>query len=71
MVGWLTVGAALIYLCPIAADLLVHSEMTHVWLETLSRGGYYPILAAIAGGAALVATTLGNWIWYQRYDGKL
>jgi hypothetical protein len=37
MVGWMILGAALIYLFPAIADLTIHSERTHTWLTTLSR----------------------------------
>lgn len=71
MVGWLIVGAALIYLVPSLADRFLGSDLTHTWIKTLSRSGYDPMLAWVGGGIALVVTTLGNLIWYQRFDGKL
>lgn len=71
MVGWLIVGAALMYLFPAIADVLVSSDVTHLWMENLSRGGYNPALAWIGGGIALTVTVLGNIIWYQRFEGKL
>lgn len=71
MVGWLIVGAALMYLFPAIADRLWDSELTHLWMENLSRGGYKPVLAAGAGGAALVVTVVGNLVWYQRFEGKV
>ena len=71
MVGWLIVGAALIYLFPVIADLLVSSERTHLWMKTLSRGDYNPVLAEIGGGAVLIITVAANIIWYQRFEGKL
>lgn len=71
MVGWLIVGAALMYLSPFMADLVVSSDLTHLWMTNLSRGGYNPMLAWVGGGLALVATTVGNIVWYQRFDGKL
>lgn len=70
MVGWLIVGAALMYLFPLLADRIVASELTHLWMKNLSRGGYNPMLAWIGGGIALVITLLGNLIWYQRFEGK-
>lgn len=71
MVGWLIVGAALMYLSPFMADLVVSSDLTHLWMTNLSRGGYNPMLAWVGGGIALAATVAGNIIWYQRFDGKL
>ncbi|HIK17365.1 MAG TPA: hypothetical protein IGS53_19020 [Leptolyngbyaceae cyanobacterium M33_DOE_097] len=71
MVGWLIVGASLIYLFPVIADRLVSSEMTHAWMTTLSRGSYNPMLGWVGGGVALAVTALGNLIWYQRFDGRL
>ncbi|MEM8603454.1 MAG: hypothetical protein AAGF24_06415 [Cyanobacteria bacterium P01_H01_bin.121] len=71
MVGWLIVGAALIYLFPIMADVLVGSERTHLWLRTLSRGDYNPMLAYAGGGVALLLTTVANVVWYQWFEGKL
>ncbi|MGI0489378.1 hypothetical protein ACN4EK_28520 [Pantanalinema rosaneae CENA516] len=71
MVGWLIVGASLMYLTPLLADLVVSSDLTHLWMTNLSRGGYNPMLAWVGGGAALAATVVGNIIWYQRFDGKL
>lgn len=70
MVGWLIVGAALMYLFPAAADWLVGSEQTHLWMTNLSRGGYDPMLAIAGGGVTLVITVLGNLIWYQQFEGK-
>jgi hypothetical protein len=71
MGGWLIVGASLMYLFPVLADWLVGSERTHLWMATLSRSGYNPMLAWVGGGLALVATVVGNLIWYQRFDGRL
>ena len=71
MVGWLIVGAALMYLFPVLADQFVGSDRTHLWMENLSRGGYDPMLAWVGGGTALTLTVLGNIIWYQRFEGKL
>lgn len=71
MVGWLIVGAALMYLFPFVADKLVASDLTHLWMKTLSRSGYNPMLAWVGGGSALALTVLGNIIWYQRFDGKV
>jgi hypothetical protein len=71
MVGWLIVGAALMYLFPVIADLLVSSDRTHLWMTNLSRGDYNPMLAEIVGGIALTLTVLANIIWYQRFEGKL
>lgn len=71
MVGWLIVGAALIYLSPLLIDLLVSSERTHLWMRNLSRGDYNPLLAEVGGGVALAINILANIIWYQRFEGKL
>jgi hypothetical protein len=71
MVGWLVVGAALMYLCPVLLDWFWPSDRTHLWLENLSRGDYKPQLAWVGGGIALVVTTLGNILWYQRFEGRL
>lgn len=71
MVGWLIVGAALMYLFPLIADWLVSSDLTHVWMKTLSRSGYNPMLAWVGGGIALLINVLGNIIWYQRFEGRL
>lgn len=70
MVGWLLVGAALMYLFPVVADWLVGSEQTHLWLETLTHGSYNPRLGWIGGGTALAVTVTGNVIWYQHFEGK-
>jgi len=71
MVVWLLVGAALIYLSPVLADLLVSSDRTHLWMTNLSRGGYNPMLAVIGGGVALAINILVTIIWYQRFEGKV
>ncbi len=71
MVGWLIVGAALMYLFPLVADWLVSSDLTHVWMETLGRSGYNPSLAWVGGGTAFALTVLGNVIWYQQFDGRI
>ncbi len=71
MVGWLIVGAALMYLFPLLADQLVSSELTHQWMKTLSGSGYNPMLAIIGGGIVLAVTALANIIWYQHFEGKI
>ncbi|MEM9904343.1 MAG: hypothetical protein AAF921_04885 [Cyanobacteria bacterium P01_D01_bin.44] len=70
MVGWLSVGAALIYLSPVWANLIVHSDLTQLWLTNLSRGGYNPMLAITGGAIAFVITVIGNFIWYQRFEDR-
>ena len=70
-VGWLIVGASLIYLVPFALNLFRPSKLTATWIATLSRSGYDPMLAIGGGGAALVLTVLGNWIWHQKFEGKV
>jgi hypothetical protein len=71
MVGWMIVGASLMYLFPLLADQLVGSELTHRWMQTLGRSGYNPMLAWIGGGITLVITVLSQLIWNQRFEGKI
>ncbi len=71
MVGWLIVGASLMYLFPLIADRLVSSDLTHQWMATLSQSGYKPVLAWGGGGITLVVTVLANIIWHQRFEGKI
>jgi hypothetical protein len=71
MVGWLIVGASLMYLFPWFSDRLVSSETTHLWMKNLSRSGYNPMLAWVGGGVALVTTSLGSLVWHQRFEGKI
>ncbi len=71
MVGWLIVGAALMYLFPVLADYFVASDRTHVWMETLGRSGYNPMLGWVGGGITLAILVVANIIWYQRFDGKI
>lgn len=71
MVGWLIVGAALMYLCPLLIDWGFPSATTHLWMDNLSRGGYNPRLGWVGGGLALALTCLANLIWYQRFEGRL
>lgn len=68
MVGWLIVGAALMYLSPFLVNQFVASDVTQLWMKNLSRGGYNPGLAAIVGGAVLVVNVLAYLIWYQRVE---
>jgi hypothetical protein len=70
MVGWLLVGAALMYLFPAIADTLVGSDLTHTWMITLARSGYDPRLGWLGGGSVLAVTVLGTWVWYQYFEGK-
>jgi hypothetical protein len=70
MVGWLIVGAALMYLFPAIADGLVASDLTHRWMANLAPSGYNPTLGWAGGGLALVLTVAGNWLWYQMVEGK-
>jgi hypothetical protein len=67
MVGWLIVGAALVYLSPSIADQVLASETTHLWMKTLSRSGYNPTLAWAGGGVTLALLGIGNLIWFQRF----
>ncbi|MGD1939881.1 MAG: hypothetical protein ACFB0G_01080 [Leptolyngbyaceae cyanobacterium] len=71
MVGWLIVGAALMYLFPALADQIVSSDLTHLWMINLTRSGYQPSLAWIGGGIALAITALMNLIWYQRFEDRV
>lgn len=64
MVGWLIVGASLIYLVPATLDTLRPSALTATWMETLGRSGYNPKLAVIGGGLSLLLTVVGNALWY-------
>jgi hypothetical protein len=70
-VGWLIVGASLIYLMPVAANTFRHSELTTTWMETLARSGYNPMLAIVGGSVAFVLTVAGNALWYQKFEGKV
>ncbi|WP_084173149.1 hypothetical protein [Phormidium tenue] len=70
MVGWLLVGAALMYLFPAIADGLVGSDLTHLWMTNLARSGYNPLLGWVGGGIVLAVTVTGNWVWYQYFEGK-
>lgn len=71
MVGWMVLGAALIYLFPAIAHLTLHSNRTQVWMETLSRSNYRPDLAIGAGIILLVLEIAANWVWYRQFDGKV
>ncbi|NJN85404.1 MAG: hypothetical protein HC881_02630 [Leptolyngbyaceae cyanobacterium SL_7_1] len=70
MVGWLIVGAALMYLFPLVADQIVSSDLTHTWMRTLGQGGYNPKLAYVGGGTILLLTALGHFVWYQWFEGE-
>ena len=70
MVGWLIVGASLMYLFPQLADWLISSTLTHTWMATLHQGGYNPMLAWVGGSIALAATVGWNIVWYQRYEAQ-
>ncbi|EDX83901.1 hypothetical protein S7335_1598 [Synechococcus sp. PCC 7335] len=69
-VGWLIVGASLIYLVPTAIDRISPSPTSQIWMETLGRSGYNPQLAIVAGGIAFVVTVAGNAFWYYKFEGK-
>jgi hypothetical protein len=71
MVGWMILGAALIYLFPAIADLAIHSARTHTWIETLNRSNYRPSLAVGVGSILLVIEIAANWVWYSRFDGRI
>jgi hypothetical protein len=70
MVGWLILGAVLIYLFPVIYSLLLPSNRTALWLTTLSRSGYSPLLGLEIGGVILVIEVAANWIWYRQFEGK-
>lgn|GEM_PF-818521 len=70
MVGWLIFGAALMYLFPWISDAIVSSDLTHRWMETLSRGGYNPLLGATIGGSTLIVTAVGNFVWYRYFNSR-
>lgn len=67
LVGWMLVGGALIYLAPVLANRLFHSDTTEIWMETLTRGGYNPMLSIVGGSIALVATVTGHIIWSPKF----
>ncbi|MEO1093934.1 MAG: hypothetical protein AAFX01_03420 [Cyanobacteria bacterium J06638_28] len=71
MMGWLIVGAALMYLFPAIADRVAPSDTTHLWITNLSRSGYDPMMAVLGGGITLMITVLGNILWYQQFEGKV
>lgn len=71
MVGWLIVGAALMYLFPLMANFFTHSELTELWVTNLTQWGYQPKLGMLGGGTALVLTVAGNLVWYRQFEGKL
>ena len=64
LVPWTLVGGALIYLSPEIANLILRSDLTATWMQTLSRSGYYPKEAAIVGGIStvvgIILTLQGN-----------
>jgi hypothetical protein len=70
MVGWLILGAALIYLFPVIFDKLIHSDHTALWLKTLSQGGYSPMLALKVSVIILAIQIAANWVWYRQFEGK-
>lgn len=71
MVGWLIIGAALMYLFPFIADGLVSSDLTHLWMKNLSRSGYNPSLGLVVGAITLAVNVVANIIWNQRFEGKI
>jgi hypothetical protein len=71
MAGWMLLGAALIYLFPAIANLIIHSDRTHLWIDTLSRSNYRPDLALGVCGVLLAVEIAANWIWYRQFDGKI
>jgi hypothetical protein len=71
MVGWLILGAALIYLFPVIFDSLIHSDRTALWLTTLSKSGYDPTLGIEVSGIVLAIEITANLIWYRQFEGKV
>ncbi|MEO0540251.1 MAG: hypothetical protein AAFZ80_05215 [Cyanobacteria bacterium P01_A01_bin.105] len=71
VVGWLGVGATLIYLSPWMINLFNPSDTTHTWLETLGRSGYSPKWGLQTGGIDLALTVIGNVVWYSKFEGKI
>ena len=71
VVGWLGVGATLIYLSPWMMNLATHSETTTIWLETLGRSGYSPTWGLQTGALDLTLTVILNVVWYSKFEGKL
>jgi len=69
-VGWLVVGAALMYLSPAIMDPILRSDRPHLWMQNLMGGGYSPSVALMGGGVSLVFTVILNWVWYQQFEGK-
>ncbi|MGK7889083.1 MAG: hypothetical protein AB4042_07085 [Leptolyngbyaceae cyanobacterium] len=67
MVGWLLVGGALIYLAPVMANRFFHSDTTELWMETLSRSGYDPMVAIAGGSVAFVITVIAQVIWAPKF----
>lgn len=67
LMGWILVGGALIYLAPVLANRLFHSDTTEIWMETLTRGGYNPMISIVGGGLSFVATITGHIIWSPKF----
>jgi hypothetical protein len=68
---WLLVGAALIYLFPFVADRFFHSDTTAVWMVTLGRGGYNPMLAIATGAVSFVVVVVATIVWAAKFDGRV
>ena len=71
MAGWLIFGAALMYLFPFIADLLLSSDRTHIWMENLRGSGYNPMLAIVGGGIVLIINISAYFTWNQRFEDKI
>lgn len=71
MAGWLLTGAALMYLFPAIAHLLLHRDRTALWLETLGRSGYNPMLGTAICVGLIAVEIIATWVWYRRFDGRL
>ena len=70
LVGWLGMGATIIYLSPWMINLATHSETTATWLETLGRSGYSVSWGIQTGSLDLALTILLNVVWYTQLEEK-
>lgn len=68
MLGWLIVGASLIYLFPFVTHLVLPSDRTALWMDTLGRSGYNPMLAIAGGGITFVVIVSATLIWNERVE---
>ena len=70
LVGWLGMGATIIYLSPWMINLATHSELSATWLETLGRSGYSPTWGIQTGSLDLTLTILLNVVWYTQLESR-